>query len=149
MRSIRPKENPMDSFTYSIEIGDLNAQNFERMDVLVDTREFYTTLPASTLRRLGIAPTDTREFQLADGSIIHRDIAQVRIGIDGQRHPTIVVFGDEDETPTLGSYTLTGHALEADPVNKRFTEMEMLQFPATIAVGPDGLPEISRGRPAN
>ena len=46
----------MDCFTYSIEVGDLNAQNFERMDVLVDTREFYTTLPASMLRRLGIAP---------------------------------------------------------------------------------------------
>ena len=116
----------MDCFTYPIEIGDLNAQSFERMDVLVDTREFYTTLPASTLRRLGVAPTDTRKFQLSDGSIIHRDIAQVRIGIDGQRYPTIVVFGDEDETPTLGSYTLTGHALEADPVNKRLFEIDEL-----------------------
>ena len=139
----------MDCFTYSIEVGDLNAQNFERMDVLVDTREFYTTLPASTLRRLGIAPTDTRDFRLSDGSIIHRDIAQARIGIDGQRYPTIVVFGDEDETPTLGRYTLTGHALEADPVNKRFTEAEMLHFPATIAIGADGLPDVRRGRPAN
>ena len=139
----------MDCFTYSIEVGDLDAQNFERIDVLVDTREFYTTLPASTLKRLGIAPTDTRKFQLSDGSIIHRDIAQVRIGIDGQRYPTIVVFGDEDETPTLGSYTLTGHALEADPVNKRFTEAEMLHFPPTIAIGADGLPDVRLGRPAN
>ena len=116
----------MDCFTYSVEIGDLNAQSFERMDVVVDTREFYTTLPASTLKRLGIASTDTRDFRLSDGSIIHRDIAQVRIGIDGQRYPTIVVFGDEDKTPTLGSYTLTGHALEADPVNKRLFEIEEL-----------------------
>lgn len=139
----------MGCFTYPVEIGNLDAQNFERMDVLVDTREFYTTLPASTLRRLGIAPTDTRGFQLADGSIIDCDIGYANVSIDGQQGVTIVVFGDEDSAPTLGSYTLTGHALEADPVNKHLTKIEILLFPSMIAVGADGLPEIRRGGAAN
>ena len=117
----------MDCFTYPIEIAKTKAEKFERIDALVDTRELYSILPPSTLKRLGIAPTDTREFQLADGSIIHRDISQVRIGIDGQRHPTIVVFGEEDEAPRMGSYSLEGLRLCADAANKRLTDTPYLR----------------------
>ena len=117
----------MDCFTYPIEIAKTKAEKFERIDALVDTRELYTILPASTLRRMGVAPTDTREFQLADGSIIDMDIAEVRIRVDGRQAGTIVVFGDEDEAPRMGSYSLEGLALCADAANKRLTDTPYLR----------------------
>ena len=118
----------MDCFTHPIEIAKTKADKFERIEALVDTRELYTTLPASTLRRMGIAPTDTREFQLADGSIIDIDIAEVRIKVDGRQAGTIVVFGEEDEAPLLGSYSLEGLRLCVDAANKRLMDTPYLRL---------------------
>lgn len=127
-RQADARATAMDCFTHSIEIAKTKADKFERIDALVDTRELYTTLPASTLRRLGIAPTDTREFQLADGSIIDIDIAEVRIKIDGRQAGTIVVFGEEDEAPLLGSYSLEGLRLCVDAANKRLMDTPYLRL---------------------
>ena len=118
----------MDCFIYPIQIAKTKADKFERIEALVDTRELYSILPASTLRRMGIAPTDTREFQLADGSIIDMDIAEVRIRVDGRQAGTIVVFGDEDEAPLLGSYSLEGLRLCVDDENKRLTDTPYLRL---------------------
>lgn len=121
-RQADARATAMDCFTYPIEIAKTKAEKFERIEALVDTRELYSILPASTLIRMGIAPTDTREFQLADGSIIDMDIAEVRIRVDGRQSGTIVVFGDEDEAPRMGSYSLEGLRLCADAANKRLTD---------------------------
>lgn len=118
----------MDCFTHPIEIAKTKSDKFERIEALVDTRELYTTLPASTLRRMGIAPTDTREFLLSDGSIIDIDIAEVRIKIDGRQAGTIVVFGDEDEAPLLGSYSLEGLRLSVDEANKCLMDTPYLRL---------------------
>ena len=126
-RQADARATAMDCFTHPIEIAKTKSDKFERIEALVDTRELYTTLPASTLRRLGIAPTDTREFQLADGSIIDIDIAEVRIKVDGRQAGTIVVFGDEDEAPLLGSYSLEGLRLCVDAANKRLTDTPYLR----------------------
>lgn len=121
------KATAMDCFTYPIQIAKTNDSKFERIEALVDTRELYSILPASTLKRLGIAPTDTREFQLADGSIIDMDIAEVRIRVDGRQAGTIVVFGEEDEAPRMGSYSLEGLRLCADAANKRLIDTPYLR----------------------
>ena len=66
----------MGSFRFSIAIGDPQGQEYEPIDALVDTGATYTTLPGSLLRRLEVVPHERAEFELADGSILERDIGR-------------------------------------------------------------------------
>lgn len=62
----------MGLFGWPFEIGNLNGDTFEWIEGQVDTGATYSSLPASTLRRLGVEPNEMVEFELADGSVIQR-----------------------------------------------------------------------------
>ena len=128
----------MGCFNQDIEIGNLDAKNFERVDALVDTGAFFTILPASILMRLEVEPTDRMEFILADGSRMERDIGHAWIRIDERQAPTIVVFGNEEATPLLGAYSLEGLRLGVDAVNARLIDTPVL--PMAMARGIDKYP---------
>lgn len=108
----------MGSFRYRIEIGSQQGA-FEALDALVDTGATYTWVPRSLLEKLGIVPAFRREFLLADGRTIQRDVAQVTARIDGQSLYTLCIFGDEGSEPLLGVVTLEEFGLGVDPVNRR------------------------------
>lgn len=109
----------MGSFRYRVEIGDPHRQLFESLDALVDTGATYTWIPRPVLEKLGISPAFKRDFLLADGRIIQRDVAQVVARIDGQSLYTLCIFGDEGSEPLLGVVTLEEFGLGVDPVNRR------------------------------
>lgn len=104
----------MGLFSWPFEIGPLNGENFEWVEGLVDTAATYSSLPASTLHRLGIEPTESVEFELADGSIIHRPLGEARAKVEGIEVITAVIFGNEYDSPLLGSYTLERVRLAVD-----------------------------------
>jgi clan AA aspartic protease len=124
----------MGVFRYPIEIAARPEGPFEREDALVDTGSLYTWVPSGVLRRLGVNPTTTRSFQLADGSVVDRDVAEAVVRLDGQAVHTICVFADDTDQVLLGAVTLEQFALAADPVNKR-----LLPIPAIPAMGTGGL----------
>lgn len=109
----------MGSFRYPVEIGAPHGQTFESLDALVDTGATYTWIPRPVLERLGIVPAFKREFLLADGTRIQRDVAQALARIDGQSLYTLCIFGDEASEPLLGVVTLGEFGLGVDPVNRR------------------------------
>jgi clan AA aspartic protease len=109
----------MGHFRYRIEIGSPQGTIFERLDALVDTGATYTWVPHPVLEKLGIVPAFKREFLLADGRRIQRDVAQVVARIDGQSLYTLCIFGDERSEPLLGMVTLEEFGLGVDPVNKK------------------------------
>lgn len=110
-------------FKVDVDIGDAQATRFERIQALVDTGASHTALPASVLRRLGVMPHDRGRFQLADGSIVTREIGRTWVRIDGRAETTIVVFGDEGSMPLLGAVTLEEFWLGVDPVAKKLIEV--------------------------
>lgn len=114
----------MGTFRYPIEVGDPQGERFERLDALVDTGASYTVVPASILRRLGVAPTDRRAFLLGDGRRMERDVGETRIRIDGKAQTRMVVFGDEQAGSVLGADTLEGLGLAVDPVKRRLIPTE-------------------------
>ena len=116
----------MSTFSYPLAIAATPEGPFQEMEAVVDTGAFYTWVPRSVLERLGVRPTGSRRFGLADGSIIERDIAWITIRINGEVSPTISVFSDEETEPLLGAVTLEEFALAADPVNKRLLPMPKL-----------------------
>ena len=79
----------------------------------------FTIPPASTLRNLGVAPERKANFELANETIIQRDIGLAIVRISGEEAYTYVIFGDETASPVLGAHALEGLLLAVDPSRKR------------------------------
>lgn len=109
----------MGVFSVTFELGDLAGRRFEPIEAIVDTGASYTCVPTSLLTGLGVVPSRTRTFVLADGQRAERDMGEARARWDGLEVATIVVFGDEGTDPLLGAYTLEGLGLAVDPENRR------------------------------
>ena len=106
----------MGTFMWPIQVRNLDGNTWETVEVLVGTRASHAVLPSKMLKRLGIVPTGTREFELEDGSIVEYKIGDARIRVEGgQESIDIVVFGEDDATPRMGMTTLHGACLVVDP----------------------------------
>ena len=115
----------MGTFRYPVEIGNPSGTQFEIVNPMVDIGATYSFLPASLLERLEVEPSRDMTFVLADGSRITRPLGQTWARTAGREAVTVVVFGDEDSTPLLGTYALEGIGLAVDPLNKRLIELEV------------------------
>lgn len=113
----------MGVFSVLIEIGDPEGQHFESVEALVDTGATFTLVPGSTLSALGVRPSDSGLFELADGSTTSFDVGETRVRVNGKEVSTAVVFGDERMSPLLGAYTLERLRLGVDPAGKRLIEV--------------------------
>ncbi len=116
----------MGTFSVNIEIGNPEGTSFETLEALVDTGASFTWVPRELLQRLGVPVQARWEFELANGQVIEREIAQTWVRYNGDAHITFVVFGDEGSSPLLGAYTLEGFRLAADPLNGRLVPVRGL-----------------------
>ncbi len=113
----------MGVFSVTIEVGDPRGENFQSVEALVDTGASHSAIPASLLRRLGVAPHARHPFLLADGRTVERDVGRTWVRIDGQTEVTIVVFADEGTQPLVGAVTLEEMRLGVDPVGRKLIEV--------------------------
>lgn len=109
----------MGTFFHAIEVAATEAGPFVALEAVVDTGAAYSWIPRSVLTQLGVLPRRKRQFLLADGRVIERDMAIVMMRLDGEILPTFCVVGDDGSQALLGAFTLAGFALSADPLNKR------------------------------
>lgn len=109
----------MGTFSVRLEVSDAAGLRSEEIDAVVDTGATRTTIPGSLLRRLGIDPYRSAEFQLADGTRRELRLGRARVSIGGREELTQVAFGDEDMPCLLGAITLEELDLAVDPVNRR------------------------------
>jgi predicted aspartyl protease len=109
-----------------MEIGDYLGQRWRAVGAIVDTRAFYLVAPSALLEGLGIRPYAQRAFQLADGSLMQRDVGEVRIRVAGGEVATLAVFEQHGDDVLLGSLALESLALAVDPVNERLLPMAKL-----------------------
>lgn len=116
----------MSSFHYPLEITGPDAGEFRQVTALVDTGATFTQVPATLLRQLGVQPTETVRFRLADGSTGRRDVGETRVRIEGQIVNTVVVFGDDNADALLGVYTLERALLAVDPAGQRLIPTDAL-----------------------
>lgn len=118
----------MGTFRWPLRISSLDNQRSRDIEATVDTGAAYTTLPAHTLRELGIEPMGKRRFLLADGRRIEMDFGEARATVDGENVTTLVVFGEDDGPALLGAYTLEGLALAVDPVEQRLVPTHLIMY---------------------
>ena len=113
-----------------MEIAGLDQERFETVDALVDTGATYSMMPAAMLRSLGVSPFARREFRLANGEWIHRELGVARVRIDGRVVITLVVFADERSHSILGAMTLEQFNLAVDPVDMRLVPTSAIEIQA-------------------
>ena len=109
----------MGTFNVTIQVGNLNGEHFEDVEVIVDTGATTTVIPRSTLEGLDVRPTRTATFEYAGGERVQLEMAEARARVEGLETTTWVIFGEDGTSPLLGAYTLEGVLLGVDPYNER------------------------------
>lgn len=92
---------------------------------LVDSGAVYTVLPAEDVAGLGIAPTSTEEFILADGEVITGPVGNACFEYKGKVRAAPVVFGDKD-VYLLGATTLEALGMLLDPIRRELRPLPMV-----------------------
>ena len=116
--------NGMSSFYVQIEIAGPDRRHWVGMDALVDTGAFISSVPASVLRSLGVAPAGKRRVRFGQGDVREMDYAQTWLRFGGQEIMTFVMFNAEGTTPLLGAFALEGLFMAVDPVDQRLVPIE-------------------------
>jgi clan AA aspartic protease len=92
---------------------------------LVDSGAVYSLIPGVVLRRLGVKPHSTREFVLANGDVIRRQLATATFEYQGQRGDSMVIVGEPGDEALLGATTLEGFGLVLDPFRRELRPMPL------------------------
>ncbi len=109
----------MGTFNCPLRLTNMHSDLSVSVDAMVDTGAFYTQVPATMLKQIGVQPFDNFVFRLADGSTVRRDVGRAWASVNGKQEITMVVFANEKSPALLGAYTLEGLNLAVDPVSER------------------------------
>jgi predicted aspartyl protease len=93
---------------------------------MVDSGALYSVVPATTLRRLGIAPRGSRTFILADGTEIKRKMGAATFRVGRNTGTSSVIFGEEDDAALLGIVSLEDLGLMLDPLKRVLRPLPMV-----------------------
>jgi clan AA aspartic protease len=100
-----------------------------RVKMLVDSGAAYSIVEAGTLRKLGIRPTGTRTFMLADGTEVRRRTGAALFRFRGEEGASTVIFGEPGDAALLGVVTLEELGLILDPMRRELRPMPMSLMP--------------------
>jgi clan AA aspartic protease len=100
-----------------------------RVKMLVDSGAAYSVVDHRTLHGLGIRPTGSREFILADGTEITRKTAPALFRFRGDEAASTVIFGEPGDATLLGVVTLEELGLILDPMRRELRPMPMSLMP--------------------
>ena len=118
----------MGTFNVEMTVSPLDFSAGERVSASADTGATCSMVPASVLRRLGIAPAQTIEFELANGAVVEYETGWAGFAAAGRTGIARVIFG-QDEECLLGATTLEDLGLMVDPVNYRLVPTRRLLKP--------------------
>lgn len=90
----------------------------ESKDFLVDSGASYTLIPKEMAKKLHIHPVFEKEFILADGTTMKRQIGNAYVTYNDIEVGTPVILGEEGDQPMLGIITLEGMGVLLDPFKR-------------------------------
>jgi len=110
----------------SIEIANpAHPSRRARRKMLVDSGAMYTIVDRVTLQRLGIRPTSTRTFILADGTEITRSTGAALFRFQNREGAST----EPGDAALLGVVTLEEIGLILDPIRRELRPMPMSLMP--------------------
>ena len=111
-----------------IGVGDPQGRQFEDVEVAVDTGSTYTSVPRELLQRLGVPVERSLPSDTADGRIVHVDVGEATIRLEGLQFHTPVIFAEAGEPSLLGVVSLQEAALTVDPLAGRLIPANLLRL---------------------
>jgi len=93
---------------------------------LVDSGAMYSCVPEDILRELGIQAHSQREFILANGEVITRQVGSAAFEYQGLRGDSLVLFGEKGDQPLLGVTTLETFGFALDPLKGELIPIPLL-----------------------
>lgn len=94
------------------------------VEMLVDSGAVYSVLPADELKSLGIAPTSSREFILANGETVQMRVGNAEYRYKGIIGAAPVVFGTRG-VRLLGATALEALGMILDPIRRELKPLPM------------------------
>ncbi|MGE3240264.1 MAG: aspartyl protease family protein [Pirellulales bacterium] len=95
------------------------------VDFLIDSGATYSLLPQEVWQDLGLQPTESYKFVLADGTKIERGVSECRIALNGTERHSPVILGVPGDEPLIGAVTLEVLGLVLDPFQRKLQAMKM------------------------
>ena len=118
----------MGIFKVNMEVGDPHGQNFQEVELLVDTGSTFTALPANLLRSLDVPVQEAAQAELANGAQETVEVGYTVVRLDGHQFPTPVIFAEEGEPSLLGAVTLEQVRLAIDPESECLVPVNALRL---------------------
>lgn len=110
-----------------LDVAIINPGQSDKEQVfefLVDSGAVYSVVPSSDLQDLGIEPTSTETFILANGERIEKRVGNAFFRFDEKVRAAPVIFGEPD-VYLLGATTLEALGLILDPINRKLKPLPM------------------------
>jgi aspartyl protease family protein len=98
----------------------------EEVEFLVDSGATFSVLPARVWRPLGLRPTRSMKFSLADGTTVRRRLSDCRFCYQGIDVPSPVILGERRDTALLGTLTLEAMDLVLNPFDRTLRPMRLM-----------------------
>lgn len=95
-------------------------------EFLVDSGAHYTVLPEKAVKFLGIKPSWTQDFALADGKVVKRQVGNAYIKFQDKEAPVPVVLGKKGDSALLGVTTLETFGLMLDPFTRKLYHSKLM-----------------------
>ena len=94
---------------------------------LIDSGAVYSLLPYAVWQAIGLAPKREMDFALADGTTVHRSVAECHISLPQGDATSPVILGEPgDNEPLLGVVTLEILGLVFDPFHRTLHPMRAM-----------------------
>jgi predicted aspartyl protease len=95
------------------------------VQMLVDSGAVWSCLPEEDWQALGLSPQRRCQFDLADGSIIERDVSECVFRYGDVEATSPVILGEKDDVALLGAVTLETLALVLNPYKRTLSPMAL------------------------
>ena len=102
------------------------SQQHATVRFLVDSGATYTLLSEPDWRAIGLTPTRSVTFTLADGTQIARQVSECYLALPQGAAHTPVILGEAGDEPLLGIVTLEILGLVLNPFTRTLQPMRML-----------------------
>ncbi len=112
-------------------INPEHPQKKKLCEFLVDSGAVYSVVPTDVLKKLGIKPTSTQEFILANGETIIRPVGNAYFEYQGKIRGAPVVFGEKGIF-LLGATTIEALGMVLDPINRTLKPLPMVLMNAQV-----------------
>jgi predicted aspartyl protease len=114
----------MGTFRTDVELENPAAPGarFAVRDALVDTGAALSWFPGQVIRSLDARPLKIWHFRQANGTVLARWTAEVRVHAGGTSTIDEVVIGEPGDLVLLGARSLEGLNLRVDPVSMRLVD---------------------------